>query len=359
MRRKLQLAAFIITVSLAVSSCQVDLKRVGDDVKNLGKAVADKIEDVDKSSSTPETEKSEETSAEETTAEETVATEPSVTETETKETEVAEITETTETTETTNENAVESVIQETKATENSVRETELPEETEIPTVTPIERVDFSDLTSIELTREINVENEAFREVYISEEDEIEYAQFEGNRSLVTIKDSPNVECAINLMADGFYQEAAGKYANVVANAKAQLELNPEGFEEFTAVYVSNDITTNGRILTVRMIYTVETDGNVTEKVEETYSFDVLTGKIIILDDIAVNSDELYEALLAEFKEDDEIDTFTPIFITPTDDYIPLRLVAVNKDGEETVIMVDLVQYSEYLNRFGKNVCLIP
>lgn len=351
MRRKLQLTAFIITVALAVSSCQVDLKRVGDDVKDLGKAVAEKIEEGDKIVIVEETEKVEETATEDTKAVETTTVE--TTEETTAEETTAEETEIIETA------AEETTASETKTNENSAKVTEKPEETEKPTVTPVERVDFSELTSIELTYDVNIENEAFREVYATEEDETEYAQFEGNRSLVTIKDSPNVENAINLMVDGFYQEAAGKYANVVANAKAQLELDPEGFDEFTAVYVSNDITTNGRILTARMIYSVETNEEVTEKVEEIYSFDVLTGKIITLDDISNNSDELYDALLAEFKEEDEIDSFTTVFITPTDDYIPLRLVAENKDGEEVVIMVDLVQYADYLNRFGKTVCLIP
>ena len=166
--------------------------------------------------------------------------------------------------------------------------TPAPTSTPVPTATPApERVDLSELTEDTISDGITVEDEAFEEHYVDGSDTT-VASFSGNRILVQIADAPNVQTSVNLLLDGFYQEAAGLYARYTNEALSEVALeggtvvlpsDDEEQDEDTqeteeteetedavlssdgtfvpyTVTVSYDHSTNGRVLSVIMSYSV-------------------------------------------------------------------------------------------------------
>lgn len=359
MHRKPLVCLLALTTALSLTSCNIDVDRVQKDIKDLGQAVADKI---DEEITTPETTPMDTSEA---VAEETEFTEAP------EETTIATTEETTAVTETTVlviEEEVDETEPVTEADEEEEDTTpvaiESPEPTEEPEATPevtqepaVERVDFSELIELELTTDVVVENEAFREVFEVNED-IQYAEFEGNRSMVVIEAAPNVANSINLMVDGFYQESAGNYGRIVLDKQAELALDENAEIAFTSVLVVNNMTTNGRVITVRMSYSVEEDDEIIEYKEEIYSFDLLTGQLITIDMITDDVETLNEVMLGAFDEELEIVKVTPVFVATTTDYVPLRLVGETADGEQVTTMLDITELGNLMNRFGRTICLI-
>ena len=99
---------------------------------------------------------------------------------------------------------------ETTAGETTVETTPSATPTATPSPTPLpQRVDFSDYTEIDLTDTFQVTLEEFKESAHSDDDSVEFAVFFGNRLVVTEAENTTAMDAINLVVDGFYQEAAG------------------------------------------------------------------------------------------------------------------------------------------------------
>lgn len=405
MKRYFKVVLGITLASFLFSSCSVDYNRVEKDLKELGKAVGDKLEEEFGTPTTSEAEvtsndtaESEIITSEEVTSEisqeetsesiesATELLEPEITVTESEEeTKAEEIESEEETEETLAENeavittdevsATESVSDEEPVEESTGKENEgeelisLPEITrtaeitseesetvELPEVDVVSRVDFSEFTEAEFTTEVMIENEAFIEK--CEADEQVYAEFSGNRSMISIEEAPNVAKAINLFIDGFYQEVAGRYARIQSDIEAQLALSPQDYADFTSLVISNQLTTNGRIISVNMEYKVEVNDEVTDFCREVYSFDLLTGQIINLGSISDNPEELAEALLDKFDEADGVTDFEIMFVEPTTDYVPVKLIGISSDGEDVSVLADLNEFNDLLNRFGRLVCLV-
>lgn len=342
MHRKPIVFLLAAITTLALSSCDVDVDRVQKDIKDLGQAVADKI-DNETTATVAETSEIAETS------ETTESTEV----TETTEVTEPEVTETSETT----------AVEEPEETEDV---TEVPEITEeitpeiTPEVTPepaVERVDFSSLIDVELTTNVIIKNEAFREVFEVEE-ETQYAEFSGNRSFIEIESAPNVANAVNLIVDGFYQEASGDYSRIVLEKQAELALDANAEIVFTSASVVNDMTTNGRIISVRMSYSVEEDEEIIEYREEIYSFDLLTGQLITINMLTDDPDGLKEIMLKSFDEELDVVEVIPVFVATTEDYTPIRLIGITSEGERVTTMLDITDLGDQFNRFGRTICLI-
>ena len=127
---------------------------------------------------------------------------------------------------------------ETKATETTVTEettaasetSEAPAETTpvatpTPSATPLpQRVDFSNLTDIQLNDTFTVSTEAFSESAYVDGTEVLLSKFEGCRFVVSRAANENVANSINLIVNGFYNEAAGVYNRVYSKAKAEYDL---------------------------------------------------------------------------------------------------------------------------------------
>lgn len=350
MLKKIAAIMLAIFTTVSMSSCTVDVDRMQKDINELRDAVATLSDSVPSETTTitetepQEIESVEVIETEEVPSKEDIAPEEII-ETIIDEPEEIEITD---------------EIEENLPEDSEVEEIteELPEEVEAePTpVVTVERVDFSEFGDLELTTDVVVENEAFREVFSTEDESLEFAEFSGNRSMVTIDVAPNVATAINLMVDGFYQEALGNYSRVVASKQAELALDPEAELPVTSVSVLNEMTTNGRIITVKMDLTIEEDDETISFVEEVYSFDLLTGQMITLDMMTEDVDALKEVFMSEFEE--EIVEIIPVFVTPTTDYIPLRIIGITEDGERIVKMIDMSNLGDYMNRFGRLISLI-
>ena len=185
----------------------------------------------------------------------------------------------------------------TETTEEPVVETTpTPTPTATPSPTPLpQRVDFSDYTEIDLTDVFTVTVEEFGEKTFSDDNKTLLATFEGNRLVVTEAANKSVSDSINLIVDGFYAEAEGAYTRAVAKAKA--EYNLKGVIEIpSAVTVDFQYTTNGRVLSVLMVYElkgVETDENT---VIDFASFDMLSGQYINPASVSVDPAGLEDAL---------------------------------------------------------------
>ena len=185
----------------------------------------------------------------------------------------------------------------TEITEESVKETTpAPTSTPTPTPTPLpQRVDFSEYTDIDLTDVFTVTVEEFGEKTYSDDNQILLATFEGNRLVVTEADNENVRDSINLIVDGFYTEAEGAYNRVVSKAKA--ELNLTGVVEIpSAVTVDFSYTTNGRVLSVLMVYEVKGVETDMSTVIDFASFDMLSGQYINLASVSKDPAGLEDAL---------------------------------------------------------------
>lgn len=250
--------------------------------------------------------------------------------------------------------------------------TETPEPTETPTPTPRptntptplpERVDFSELTEVDLDGIMTIESEEFAESYVTDSD-ITVATFTGTRVLVSSEDDSRVCSAINLILDGFYQEAVGLYNRYTNEGLAAIELAGEEEEVFgTAVNVSYVYSNNSRVLSVIMKYEVVTAAGtdmeeVAESAYEYVSFDMLTGQYVTLASVASDyiglTDALAEALADYTEDNDNASDFSNIAIAAQ---VPGAETATAEiygtKGDEVVhVTVNMYDYAEYLNRYG-------
>ncbi|MBR3247604.1 MAG: hypothetical protein IKG03_04330 [Clostridiales bacterium] len=198
--------------------------------------------------------------------------------------------ETTETEETSapTETTAETVV------ETSATPTPTPTSTPSPTPLP-QRVDFSEYTEIDLTDVFKVTTEEFGEKTYSDDNTTLLATFEGTRLVVTEASNKNIRDSINLIVDGFYAEAEGAYSRVASKAKAEFKQNGV-IEVPSAVTVDFQYTTNGRALSVLMVYEVKGVAAEEKTVVDFASFDMLSGQYITFATISVDPEGLEDAL---------------------------------------------------------------
>lgn len=249
----------------------------------------------------------------------------------------------------------ETVPTETETEEPEVlpTETPTPTPTATPTATPMpERVDFSDLTTDQLTEEFTVEFEAFEETYTAST-RYTLATFSGSRMLVEIPDSENVQNAINLILDGFYQEAAGLYERAKSDVGAEYMLtglhdNPMN------VNVAYNYTCNGRIMSIEMSYSVTDNDTVFESEYEYFNIDMMTGQYINMNVITNDADALTAALTEALADEtgEKAKDISGVYFMVSDDGITVYGTV----GDETISAdIDITDYSDLLNRYGKLV----
>ena len=184
----------------------------------------------------------------------------------------------------------------TEITEETTAETTpaaTPTATPSPTPLP-QRVDFSDYTDIDLTDTFTVTVEEFEESAHSDDDTVEFAVFTGNRLVVTDADNETARDAINLVVDGFYAEAEGAYQNVVAQLKSEYLTNGV-IENSGSVFVNFEYVSNGRALSVLMVYAVSI-GDKTDRKVDFATFDMLTGHYVTMNSIVTDTDGLERAM---------------------------------------------------------------
>ena len=209
----------------------------------------------------------------------------------------------------------------TTVTEEPTAETTAaPTPTSTPSPTPLpQRVDFSDYTEIDLTDSFKVTVEEFEESAHSDDDTAEFAVFTGNRLVITDADNETARDAINLVVDGFYAQAEGAYQDLVAQLKAEYMTNGV-IENTGSVYVNFEYVTNGRALSVLMIYAV-TVGDKMDRTVDFATFDMLTGHYITLNSVVTDTDGLEracKAALADAIKAKALETVQPqVTATPT------------------------------------------
>ena len=274
--------------------------------------------------------------------------------------------------------------------------TATPSATPTPSPTPLpQRVDFSEYTETDLTDVFTVTVEDFSESSYAEDSETLLASFEGARLLVTDAANENVMDSINLVVDGFYQEAAGAYNRMYAKAQAQFKLTGV-IENVYEVKVDFHYITNGRVLSVLMSYDVSGVEEDAKTVIDFASFDMLSGQYISFASISNAPASLENALRAglenslktqavidaaknagtdETAETEETEEnvenskipsaaeFEKIFIAPgpaTTESQGNSLATVYgiKDGEIYSTVIDINTYAELLNRYGISVCVV-
>ena len=184
----------------------------------------------------------------------------------------------------------------TTVTEETTEAIPTPSATPSPTPLP-QRVDYSNYTDINLNDTFTVSSEAFSESSYVDNTEILLAKFEGNRFVVTKAANENVMNSINLIINGFYNEAAGAYNRVYSKAKAEYDLKGS-IEAPYDVLVDFQYTTNGRALSVLMVY--EVSGGEADKttVIDFASFDMISGQYITFNSVCKDPKGLESALRA-------------------------------------------------------------
>ena len=257
--------------------------------------------------------------------------------------------------------------------------TPTPKPTPTPTPEPeLQRVDFSELTEECIGTDFVVIMEEFAESDNTGNEEL-LATFSGERMVISDNSSEAVQTAINMILDGFYQEALGYYTRCCADAEAAYIL--AGAPEAPAsVTVDFDYSDNGRVLSVVMSYTViGIDGEETVKTEYA-SFDMLTGQYVttaaIADDVTELEDILKEKLAddvsslpdqigetedeKEAREDLEAEDFSEIFIAAQQPGAGTTTVTVygTADGKVYNTAVNLNDYALYLNRYGTQLFFV-
>lgn len=184
-----------------------------------------------------------------------------------------------------------------ETTEESVAETTpTPTPTATPSPTPLpQRVDFSEYTEIDLTDVFTVSLEDFAEETFSDDNTTLLATFEGNRLVVTGAENKTVHDSINLILDSFYIEAEAVFSREVAKAKAEYNLTGV-VETPSAVTVTFNHVTNGRVLSVLMVYEVKGIESAETTVIDFASFDMLSGQYITLASVSTDPAGLEDAL---------------------------------------------------------------
>ena len=180
--------------------------------------------------------------------------------------------------------------------ETTTAETTTPAPTATPSPTPLpQRVDYSGYTDINLNDTFTVSSEAFSESSYADGTDILLAKFEGNRFVVTKAANDTVMNSINLIVNGFYQEAAGAYSRDYAKAKAEYDLKG-AIENPYNVICDFQYTVNGRALSVLMVY--EVSGAEKNTVIDFASFDMISGQYITFNSLCKDPQGLENALRA-------------------------------------------------------------
>ena len=288
------------------------------------------------------------------------------------------------------ETAVTETTETTVASETSEAPAETtPEATPTPSATPLpQRVDYSSHTDIALNDTFTVSSEAFSESSYVDGSDVLLAKFEGNRFVVTKAANETVANSINLIINGFYNEAAGVYNRVYSKAKAEYDLKGS-IESPYSVLVDFQHTTNGRALSVLMVY--EVSGGDAEKttVVDFASFDMLSGQYIAFNTVCKDPKGLEDALRAglanslkvqpkpaetdvadtvttaettavQTVKTPEADEFDAIYIAPgpatadaaTNSFATVYGVA---GGKVYRTVIDMNAYAGFLNRYGTSL----
>ena len=288
-----------------------------------------------------------------------------------------------------------------ETTKESVAETTpAPTATPTPSPTPLpQRVDFSEYTEIDLSKVFTITVEDFAEKTYSDDNKTLLATFEGNRLVVTEAENKTIMDSINLIVDGFYAEAEGAYARTAAKTKAEFNQN-KVIEAPSAVTVDFQYTTNGRVLSVLMVYEVkgaEADSN---KVIDFASFDMLSGQYINFETVSIDPAGLEDAMRKSLEnvlkaqptpapttapantrpssdEDEEepaattaaavavpsANDFEKIYIAPgptTNDSKNASFVTIYgiADNEVYSAVIDISTYADFFNRYGASVFIV-
>ena len=275
----------------------------------------------------------------------------------------------TEETEAPVEETEETVAEETEETEPSVEETQplpTPEPTATPTPSPTptpepepERVDFSELTEDELADGVLVEEEDFEESYVNDDD-ITLITFSGNRIVISEEDAINIQTSVNLILDGFYQEAEGVYNRYTSEALAEYAMPMEEDMEYQPYAVTCDYEYgyNGRVLSVVMSYNVVRDDQVVTEHTEYVSFDMYTGQYVTTASV-VEDPELFRTTcgnilaFATENEEDNQDSFTNIFIFVEGPGNGVYIIGTAPDGSIVRALADINNIAPALNRYGQ------
>ena len=271
-------------------------------------------------------------------------------------------------------------VEETEAavpeeTEETAEETEaepeptpVPEPTATPTPTPSptptpepepERVDFSELTEDELADGVIIEEESFEESYVNEED-ITLVTFSGNRIVISEEDAVNIQTSVNLILDGFYQEAEGVYNRYTSEALAEYAMPMEEETEYVpyAVTCDYDYGYNGRVLSIVMSYSVVRDDQTVAEHTEYSSFDMYTGQYITTASV-VEDQELFRTTcgnilaFATENEEDNADSFANIFIFVEGSGNGVYIIGTAADGSTVRALADIENIAPALNRYGQ------
>ena len=275
----------------------------------------------------------------------------------------------------------------TTVTEETTEAIPTPSATPSPTPLP-QRVDYSNYTDINLNDTFTVSSEAFSESSYVDNTEILLAKFEGNRFVVTKAANENVMNSINLIINGFYNEAAGAYNRVYSKAKAEYDLKGS-IEAPYDVLVDFQYTTNGRALSVLMVY--EVSGGEADKttVIDFASFDMISGQYITFNSVCKDPTGLENALrsglanalkiqpkaseteivgdtpettaeTAAAVNTPEADDFDAVYLAPgpaTTDAARNSFATLYGviDGKVYSAVIDMNAYANFLNRYGASL----
>ena len=184
-----------------------------------------------------------------------------------------------------------------ETTEERIIETSpTPTSTPTPTPTPLpQRVDFSDYTEIDLTDVFKVTVEEFSESTYGDDNSTLLANFEGTRLVVTEAENKTVCDSIHLIVNGFYSEAEGTYNRLASKNKAEFKLSGV-IEDPAYVTVDFQHITNGRVLSVLMVYEVKGGGAEENTVIDFASFDMLSGQYITFSTVSIDPAGMEDAL---------------------------------------------------------------
>ena len=333
-----------------ITACNIDYQGLSEGLNDLGIAIDSAY------NQTPATPASEETTSEETAkitetdeSKETSETTSETTSDETDETAPDESGETGETSETTG---------------NGPTSTPTPTATPTPTPTPTphptnERVDFSYLTNSKLNDGFEIDSEEFSESVDSEDNKV-LATFTGKRMLVSKAYSDNIAEAINLILDGFYQEAAGIYTRYSGEAKAAYGISGV-VDTVYNIEVNFDYSYNNRILSVIMTYKATGGKTVIASKEEFASFDMLTGQYLTLASVADNWPGLQNALKAKLAKNMPVEVKKPstmitgVYVTAQQPGAQTATIEIYGmfNGKRYHTTGDMNEFAKHLNRYGK------
>ena len=261
----------------------------------------------------------------------------------------------------TDETAVPSETTETTETAVTSETSETTEET-TPTPTPTprptnERVDFSKLTTSNISDNFAVDTEEFSENV--EGDGKAMAVFSGKRMAVSKAGSDNVTEAVNLILDSFYQEAAGVYNRYAGEAKAAYNISGT-VDTVYNVEVNFDYSYNKRILSVVMSYKATAGNSVLASKEEFASFDMLTGQYITLASVADDWTGLQDALKLKLAKNISITrpaSITDLYVSAQQPGAQTATIEIYGmyNGQRIHTTGDMNEYAKFLNRYGKMI----